>query len=115
MSCRDVKLYLVDIIEAMDKIARYTANLSLKEFSNNELVVDAVVRNFEIIGEAAKNIPEDIRKKYPQVPWKEMVGMRNIVIHEYFEVDFDTLWKTASESIPRIKPFIETILKNSET
>jgi uncharacterized protein with HEPN domain len=73
------------------------------QFRKNELVVDAVVRNFEIIGEASKNIPSKIRQSYPDIPWKQMSGMRNLLIHEYFGVDIQTVWHTAKHHLPTLR------------
>jgi uncharacterized protein with HEPN domain len=80
------------------------------EFKQNYLVVDAVVRNFEIIGEAAKNIPEEIREKYRSVPWKKMVGLRNLISHEYFGIDYEMIWTITKESLPQNRIDIQAIL-----
>lgn len=84
MSKRSPQLYLEDIITSIFKIEAYTKDLSFEDFINNQMVVDAVVRNLEVVGEAARNIPEEFSDKHPEVPWQEMVSMRNKVIHEYF-------------------------------
>jgi len=84
---RDYRLYINDILEAIEKIKKYTKGLSFEKFSQNEMTIDAVVRNFGIIGEAVKHIPLKIKKKYPNVPWREMAGMRDKLIHEYFGVN----------------------------
>ena len=70
----------------------------------NEMVVDAVIRNLEIVGEAARNIPEEGRSKYSDIPWKRVVGFRNIVIHGYFDVDLEIVWVIAKERLPELKP-----------
>jgi len=106
---RNSKLYLKDILEAIQKINNYTKNLSFEEFSQNTMVVDAVIRNFEIIGEATKHIPEEIRKSYPEIPWKEMAGMRDKMIHEYFGVDLEIVWKTIKIRLPQILPLLGQI------
>lgn len=79
------------------------------EFTRNEMAVDAVIRNFEIIGEAASHVPGEIKTKHPAVPWDKMKAMRNIMIHEYFGVDLETLWKTAKESLPALRKEIAGI------
>ncbi len=109
MKKRSSKLYLKDILEAIEKINNYTKNLSFEEFSQNTMIVDAVIRNFEIIGEATKHIPEEIRKSYPEIPWKEMAGMRDKMIHEYFGVDLEIVWKTIKIRLPQILPLLEQI------
>lgn len=76
------------------------------------MIQDAVVRNLEIIGEAAKNIPEDLRKQYSIIPWKRVAGFRDIAIHDYFGVDLETVWKIATQGTPEIKPHLQTILKS---
>jgi len=86
MSKRDPELFIQDMLKAIEKIERYTESIeNLEEFEKKDIVVDAVLRNLEIIGEAAKNIPEEIRKKYPEIPWNRVVGLRNVVIHGYLD------------------------------
>ena len=110
MSKRDAKLFLYDIIECIEKIERYTEGLSFDDFLKNEVVVDAVIRNLEIIGEAAKNIPENICSRYPEIPWKQIIGFRNVVIHHYFGVDLNIVWTVIKRHLKELKPKIERIL-----
>ena len=113
MNKRDYKLYLKDILDAITKIEGYTKDLSFEEFSKGDLVIDGVVRNFEIIGEASKNIPDEVKKQYPDVPWKEMAGMRDKMIHEYFGVDLEIVWKTVKNRLPQLTSIIRDMY-NSE-
>ncbi len=88
MSKRNPKLFVHDMLEAIEKIEKYTESINdPEEFKRKDIVVDAVLRNLEIIGEAAKNIPEEIRNKYPEILWNRVIGLRNVVIHGYFIVD----------------------------
>jgi uncharacterized protein with HEPN domain len=84
---RDYILFLEDILDALEKIENYTKNLSFAEFADNGMAVDAVIRNYEVIGEATKNIPEEIKEKYPEVEWKEATGFRDVLIHDYFGIE----------------------------
>jgi uncharacterized protein with HEPN domain len=96
---RMVDLYISDMIQSMERIALYIQGLSFESFQKNFMVVDAVARNFEIIGEAARRIPDEVQKRYPNLPWDKMYQLRNIVSHAYFEVDYETIWKIASEQL----------------
>ena len=106
---RDFQVYIEDIINAIDSIEEYTLELSYECFVKDKKTVDAVIRNFEIIGEATKYIPERVRKKYPSVPWKDMAGMRDRLIHGYFGVNLDVVWKTIKERLPKVKPLVEEV------
>ncbi len=108
---RNYQVYLRDILEAIDRIESYIRDLTLDDFSKNRIVIDAVIRNFEIIGEATRHIPENIKRKHPEVPWKTMVGMRDKLIHDYFGVVINVLWLTAKDDLTALKPKIEIILK----
>jgi len=114
MKNRDYNIFIEDILEAMNKIERYIRGLKYEEFVKNEMAVDAVIRNLEIIGEASKNIPEDIKEKYSKIPWKRMIGLRNIAIHEYFGVDLSIIWEIITKNIPETRNIIEKMLKNSK-
>jgi len=92
MNGRSATLYVKDIVQCREKIEEYLQGFSYVSFEKNDLVVDAVLRNLEVIGEAAKNVPAIVRKKHPEIPWKKMVGLRNITIHEYFGVDKSIIW-----------------------
>ena len=109
MSKRPLELYITDIKEAIEKIEHYTRNLSYESFQNDTKTIDAVIRNIEIIGEAAKNIPKNTRLQYIEIPWKEIIGTRSKIIHDYFGVDLEILWKTIKEDIPLLKKQILTI------
>ncbi len=111
MSERDFRIFLNDILESIEKIEKYTANITFKNFTNNQMIIDAVVRNFIIIGEASTNIPPEIQNKYPKIPWKKMKAMRNIVVHEYFGVKLNTTWNTARKSLPKLKKEITKVIK----
>ena len=112
MMARSGKLYLRDILEAINKIETYTKGLSFKDFSGNKIVIDAVIRNLEIIGEAAKNLSIRIKSFHKEIPWKEMAGMKNKVIHEYFGVDLEIVWKTIKYSLPALTKPLKDILNN---
>ncbi|MCP2619131.1 DUF86 domain-containing protein [Candidatus Aminicenantes bacterium AC-335-A11] len=98
------------MLRAINKINRYTENISLEEFKKNELIQDGVVRNLEIIGEATKNIPESIKKDNPDVEWKKIGGLRDILIHVYFGIDTEIIWDIIKNKVPELKEKIENIL-----
>lgn len=114
MSKRDPKLFIQDMIEAIEKIERYTSSMeTLEDFVENEIVVDAVLRNLEIIGEAAKYIPEDLRSKYSEIPWKRVVGLRNVVIHSYFAVDLEVIWVIVKKQLPQLKEILLKMMRET--
>lgn len=108
---RDYKLYLDDILEAVKRIEKYTKRLSLEKLKKDTLVLDGVVRNLEIIGEAAKNIPSQIREKYPEIEWKKIAGLRDILAHEYFGIDLEVVWDIVKNKLPILKNQVRHILK----
>ncbi|MBI5742388.1 MAG: DUF86 domain-containing protein [Candidatus Niyogibacteria bacterium] len=109
MSKRDIHLYIDDINNSIAKIEEYTDRLTADEFVADQKTIDAVVRNLSIIGEAVNNIPEEIKEQYAEVPWNAVIGMRNKIIHEYFGVDEDILWKTIKEDLPAFRDQIERL------
>ncbi len=111
---RHFQVYLEDIIGAIKSIEEYTANMTYDDFAKDKKTLDAVIRNFEIVGEATKQLPEKIRKEYPKVPWKDMAGMRDRLIHAYFGVNPDVVWKTIKERLPIVRPLIEEFLRELE-
>ena len=109
---RDYRLYLDDMLEAIGKIERYTEGLSYEQFRKDEKTIDAVITNFAIIGEAAKHIPAKIKKHCPEIPWKEMAGMRDKLVHEYFGIRLDVVWETITVRLPQLKNLIEELLED---
>ena len=109
---RDIALYIKDILKNMDKAGRFIKDITYEDFASDEKTNYAVVRCVEIIGEAAKNIPENIRRKYPDIPWKKMAGMRDKISHFYFGIDMKKVWLAVKRDIPKIKPQIRKILKD---
>ena len=108
-SKREHKVYIEDILNAIDKIEKYTSGIKYEDFENISMIADAVIRNFEIIGEAASNIPEEIKMKYQEVEWKECVGFRNFLIHGYFMVSLEMVWDTIHKNLPQLKEHIKDI------
>lgn len=108
---RDFKIFLKDIIQAIERIEEYTGDLSFKDFCEKQLVQDGVIRNLEVIGEAVKHLPKDMQKKHPTVEWKKIAGLRDILIHAYFGVDREIVWDVVTNKIPELKEHISLILK----
>ena len=105
--------YLEDIHEAMGRIVSYTENLSKDTFSDDPKTQDAVVRNIEIIGEASKMIGDDIRNRYLSIPWRDMAGIRDKLIHHYFGIDYEIVWRIVKDEIPVILPQISNIIDSN--
>jgi uncharacterized protein with HEPN domain len=110
---RDYKTYLEDIGEAISKIGRYSTGYTSETLAADEKTLDAVVRNLEIIGEAAKNIPADVRASYPEVEWKRIAGLRDILIHQYFGIDQDIIWDILHNKLPTLATQIKRILNQN--
>lgn len=110
MSPREWRFRIEDIAEALAAIEEYTAGLDFVSWSRDRKTIDAVIRNFEIIGEAASNVPEEIQYRYRDLPWAQLKGIRNVLIHEYFGVDTAILWKTIQEDLPILRNKIQSIL-----
>lgn len=108
---RSYQLYLVDILAAIERIEEFVENMSLEAFQADDKTTSAVIRKLEIIGEAVKGIPQEIRQDYPHVPWKEMAGMRDKLIHFYFGVDYELVWSTVRRRLPNVKQCIKEIIK----
>lgn len=100
---RDLSLFIEDILENIRLIEKSIMNLTQEQFENDKDIIDATVRRMEIIGEAAKNIPSSFREKYQTIPWKKVVGVRNIIIHQYFRVDVNFLWAMIKNDLPPLK------------
>lgn len=103
-------IYLKDISESIESIENFVEGMTQEQFEDDDKTSSAVIRKLEIIGEASKYIPEVIRNKYSEIPWKEMAGMRDKLIHTYSKVDFKLVWMTIKQRIPEIKPLLKIIL-----
>ncbi len=106
---KDPLVYLEDIINSISHIEKYTKEVGLEEFKQNEFIQNAVIRRFQIIGEATKRIPEDFKQKHSDIPWRLLTGTRDILVHDYDDVNFDRLWKTIKEDLPILKNQINTL------
>ena len=110
MSERDISLLLGDMLESALKIKRYVEGMDYESFISDEKTVDAVVRNFEIIGEAANRIDPDFKIRYPELGWKRIRGFRNRIIHEYFGIDFEIVWTIIEEDIDNLIDWLEVLV-----
>ena len=115
MSNRSPQLLLEDIVESANKILLYTAGLSFEEFLVDGKTVDAVVRNFEIIGEAANRLPEEIKEQYPSIDWHRIRGFRNRIVHDYMGIDYKIVWLIKENFLPSMISEIKGILPASES
>lgn len=111
---RDVKIYLKDILEAINAIEKFVEGLDFEEFKKDDKTSSAVIRKFEIIGEATRNIPKNFRNKYSQIPWKEMVGFRDKLIHFYFGIKYELVWEAIKKDLPELKSMIQNIMESEE-
>jgi len=100
---KDARIFIEHIIESIELIEKYVKNHTKDDFLSSTQLQDSVIRRLEIIGEAVKNIPDNYRKKYPDVKWKEIAGLRDILIHQYFGIDFELTWEIVIRDLPEIK------------
>lgn len=111
---RDVIIFLEDILTAIDDIIAFTAALDFEAFKQDRKTIYAVTRALEIMGEASKNIPDSVRQAYPQIPWKQIAGMRDKLIHSYFSVNVITLWKAVHQDAPQLREIIAKVKNDLE-
>ncbi len=109
---RPEKLYLTDIVEAAQAISRFVMGESYYEFEQNEMMNSAVLQKLTVIGEAASRLPKEFTNRFPEIPWVDIIGFRNIAVHEYFAIRWDIAWIAATEEVPVLKEQIEKILRD---
>lgn len=114
MSKRDWKLLASDIFESIQKIEKFIFGFSYEDFLSDEKTKDAVVRNLEIIGEASKSVPENIRLKYQEIPWEKIIGLRNRLIHGYFAIEYRIIWEIVTKDLPQLKIQIQKLLEEEK-
>jgi len=107
---RDFRVYLEDILEAIARIQRYTQGLSQDAFADDQRTVDAIVRNLEVIGEAVKQLPAEVRLRAPAVEWQKIAGLRDILIHQYFGIDIEIVWDVVQTKLPDLRAAVLSIL-----
>ena len=112
---RSYRTYLQDILSAIAKIDDYIAGLEVDVFKQTSIVIDSVGMNLVIIGEAARNVPESIRQKYPDVEWRNIVDLRNVITHEYFRLNLDRIWDITQVELPKLREQINLILESEQT
>lgn len=112
---RELLDYIYDILDAIKEVEEFTQGMNFEGIARDKKTVNAVIRSLEVIGEAAKKIPVNVRKKYLNVPWKRMAGMRDKLIHEYHGIDLEIIWTVVTEELPPVKSEIEKVLKDMET
>lgn len=112
MKRKNPLFFLEDIQNSLLKIFKYTNDIDFNLFVSDDMIKDAVERNFEIIGEAVKNLPEDFRNQYPNIPFRQIAGMRDKLIHDYFGVDYEIIWKTIKDKLPQFAKDIENLINN---
>ena len=112
MPPRNWKIRIADILDCIVKIQRYTNGYTFDDFQDDDKTIDSVLRNLEIIGEAARHVPAEIRARHSDLPWVEMLTMRNIVIHEYHGVNLRIIWQTVKEDLPPLLPRLKRILED---
>ena len=108
---RNYKLYLQDMLEAVQKIEKYTKGMNFQQFEKSDLVIDGVIRNLEVIGEASKQVPADVKKEFKDIEWKKISGLRDILIHAYFGVDIQIIWDVTQNNVPLLKKNLQTYLR----
>ena len=107
---KDNLVYVKHMLDAIEQIEDYLKDVDYKTFSSNKMIFDAVLRELSIIGEASNRIDKDFQKKYPDIPWRKVVGLRNTIIHEYFNVNKNTVWQTCQNNLPELKAIVLQIL-----
>ncbi len=108
---RSIRLYLEDILTSCAKVRRYTQGMTFEDFQADDRTYDAVVRNLQIIGEAVKNIPPEMRGKYPEVEWRKIAGLRDILAHAYFSLEDETLWDIVSTKMTLLLEVVQRIIE----
>ena len=104
---------IADIVEAINNVLDYTDGMGYENFISDRKTIDAVIRNFIVIGEASSRLPDALVEKYPDVPWREMRDMRNILVHEYFGIDNRVVWETIKKNLPPILPLLQKIMEKT--
>lgn len=106
----EISDYLNDIIAAIAEVEEFTSGMNYDDFAADKKTINAVIRSLEVLGEATKHVPAAVRRKHPDIPWKNMAAMRDVLIHNYMGVDLMTVWKVVQDRLPELKPLVEKLL-----